>query len=316
MKKFLIGTIVLILAAVMALFLANFNTEEEEKPKAEGDITLYYVSIDGTSFNKVAYQFSKKGRTRDMAIEVLEQLRQVPEGEECQASVPQSVIWSDVLLDDNNLVIDFTSSYSKLTNLQEIFLRASIVKSLVQIDGIQTVEFKQNGTPLMTRNEQPVGTMTAESFIDDSNADWGIAQEDTITLFYANKTGDKLVGEEARITVENNIPMEQEIIQRLIDGSDQDGCYSPIPKGTKVLKTVTKNGTCYVDFNEYFLNPMEDISAQVTVYAVVNSLVELPNVNKVQFTINGEKVKKFRETIEFDVAFDRNLDLFESGSQE
>lgn len=316
MKKFLIGTIVLILAAVMALFLANFNTEEEEKPKAKGDITLYYVSIDGTSFNQVAYQFSKKGRTRDMALEVLEQLRQVPEGEECQASIPQSVIWSDVLLDDSSLVIDFTSSYSKLTNLQEVFLRASIVKSLVQIDGIQTVEFKQNGTPLMTRNEQPVGTMTAESFIDDSNADWGIAQEDTITLFYANKTGDKLVGEEARITVENNIPMEQEIIHRLIDGSDQKGCYSPIPEGTKVLKTVTKNGTCYVDFNEYFLNPMEDVSAQVTVYAVVNSLVELPNVNKVQFMINGEKVKKFRETIEFDVSFDRNLDLFEAGSQE
>ena len=312
MRKFLVGALILILAAVMALFLANYSSNHNKNTKVEkGDIMLYYVSVDGTSFHEVPYSFSKPGRAKRMAEEVLEQLKKIPENEDCQASIPQTVIWSDVSLEDTNLVIDFTSSYNKLSNVKEIFLRASVVKSLVQLDGINTVEFKLNGTPLMNLEDQPIGAMTADLFIDDSNANWGVTQDDVITLFYASETGDRLVGEDTRITVENNIPMEQEIIERLIAGSKKKGCYSPIPEGTRVLKTVTKNGTCYVDLNENFLRPMEDISADVTVYSVVNSLVELSNVNKVQFTINGEKVSRFRETLEFDMPFDRNLDLLE-----
>jgi hypothetical protein len=52
------------------------------------------------------------------------------------------------------------------------------------------------------------------------------------------------------------------------------------------------------------------------VYAIVNSLAELATINKVQFTINGEKVEKFRETLEFDVPFYRNLDLYDSTSSQ
>jgi germination protein M len=316
MKKLWIGAILLLLIAVAALFLARSHSEDTVETVEEGDIVLYYISSDGTSFYQVPYTFSKKERTREMAVDVLNQLKQVPKDEECQASIPSSVVWSDLSLEDSNLIIDFTSSYSKLNATKEIFMRASIVKSLVQISGISSVEFKQTGTPLMTLYDEPVGPMTAETFIDDSNTDWGAAQDDTVTLFYANETGDKLVGEETKITVENNVPMEQEIIQCLIDGSDQESCYCPVPEGTEVIKTVTKNGTCYVDLNENFLNPMENVSAEVTVYAIVNSLAELSTINKVQFTINGEKVEKFRETLEFDVPFYRNLDLYDSTSSQ
>ncbi|MDO4554709.1 MAG: GerMN domain-containing protein [Lachnospiraceae bacterium] len=317
MKKVLIGALILILAAVMAVFFARSSSDEDTKQEKEtGDITLYYVSIDGMSFYQVPYNFSKPGKTLRMAEEVLEQLKTVPQNEDCQVTIPQSVIWSDVNLEDTNLVIDFTSSYSKLSSVNEIFLRAGVVKSLVQLDGIHSVEFKQNGTPLMTLDEQPVGMMTAESFIDDSNENWGVTQEDIITLYYANESGDRLVGEDARVTVENNVPMEQEIIERLIAGSDKNGCYQAIPEGTKVIKTVTKNGTCYVDLNENFLNPMESVSAEVTVYSVVNSLTELSSVSKVQFTINGEKVSRLRESLDFDVSFERNLDLEESALSE
>lgn len=317
MKKILIGALILILVAVMALlFGTSFSGDKGESKNPDGDIILYYISVDGTSFYEVPYDFAKPGKIKAMAEETLEQLKKVPENEECQASIPQSVVWSDVSLEEGNLVLDFTSSYNKLSNTKEVFLRASVVKTLVQLEGINSVEFKLNGTPLMNMDDQPIGMMTAESFIDDSNANWGVAQNDVITLFYANQDGDRLVEEDARITVENNVPMEQEIIEKLIQGSDQEGYYSPIPEGTTVLKTVTKNGTCYVDLSEEFLNPMKDVTPEVTIYAIVNSLVELSNVNKVQFTVNGNKVKKFRESMELDVSFDRNLDLLDSQNED
>jgi germination protein M len=39
--------------------------------------------------------------------------------------------------------------------------------------------------------------------------------------------------------------------------------------------------------------------------------VELPDINKVQFTINSQVVKTFWEDIPFDVLFERNLNLIE-----
>ena len=44
---------------------------------------------------------------------------------------------------------------------------------------------------------------------------------------------------------------------------------------------------------------------------MVNSLAELPTVNKVQFTVNGEKVKKYQETVTFSGVIERNLEIVE-----
>lgn len=313
MKKHLSGVGLLILLIVVILLgFGYFSRGDKEQEKVEGDINLYYISSDGLSLHEVPYKFTKEGKLPDMASEALEQLKRAPEDEKCQATIPQDTMWSSITLDGTNMVIDFTSSYSKLSNAQEIFLRAGVVKTLVQLNGVETVEFKVGGMPLMTIDEQTVGMMNGDHFIDDLEENWGVNQQETMTLFFANETGDKLVEKKVAITVVNNVPTEQLIIEALMETQEGSGCYSPIPEGTRVIKTVTKDETCYVDLSKEFLNPMENVSAEVSIYAVVNSLVEKDNVNKVQFTIEGEKVSTFRETVGFDTAFDRNLDLVET----
>lgn len=312
MKKHITGILLLILIIVLILLgVGIFHHDEEEKEQIEGDINVYYISADSLSLYEVPYQFKKTDEIPGMAREVLEALKSVPEGEKCQATIPQDTMWSDIVLDGTNLIIDFTASYSKLTNTQEIFLRAGVVKTLVQLDGVKTVEFKVGGIPLMTTDDQTVGMMNADHFIDDLEENWGVNQQETMTLFYANETGDKLVEKKIAINVVNNIPLEQLIIEALMETPAGGTCSSPIPEGTKVNKTVTKDETCYVDLSKEFLNPMENVSPEVSVYAIVNSLVEKDNVSKVQFTIDGEKISTFRETLGFDTAFDRNLDLVE-----
>ena len=313
MKKHLSGVGLLILLIVVILLgFGYFSRGDKEQEKVEGDINLYYISSDGLSLHEVPYKFTKEGKLPDMASEALEQLKRAPEDEKCQATIPQDTMWSSITLDGTNMVIDFTSSYSKLSNAQEIFLRAGVVKTLVQLNGVETVEFKVGGMPLMTIDEQTVGMMNGDHFIDDLEENWGVNQQETMTLFFANETGDKLVEKKVAITVVNNVPTEQLIIEALMETQEGSGCYSPIPEGTRVIKTVTKDETCYVDLSKEFLNPMENVSAEVSIYAVVNSLVEKDNVNKVQFTIEGEKVSTFRESVGFDTAFDRNLDLVET----
>lgn len=314
MKKHIIAIPILILCIVFLVILVNLpDRDDDEKKQIDGDINLYYISMDGLSLHEVPYRFKISGDAADLAEEALEQLRLAPENEKCQPTIPGETVWTGTMLDGTNFIIDFTASYSKMNNAQEIFLRAGIVKTLVQIDGIATVEFKIGGMPLMAVGDQPVGMMNADRFIDDADDNWGVNQQETMRLFFANETGDKLVEKKTAITVVNNIPLEQLMIEALMDESQEElGCYCPIPEGTKVLKTVTKDEVCYVDLSKEFLNPMENVSAEISVYAIVNSLVEKENINKVQFTVEGEKISTFRETLNLEAAFDRNLDLVEA----
>lgn len=309
MKKYIFGVPVLILVAVVLVIMVSiFTPHKEKEEELEGDIYLYYVSQEGYSFNKVPYQFVNKGQTAAMADEVLEQLKQVPEKEACQPSVPNEIMWSDIYLENSNLIIDFTAEYLKLDSIKEIFLRASVVKSLTQIDEIRTVEFKVTGTPLMSPGNQPIGMMNANHFIDGIEENWGVTQEEKTTLYFADKSGTKLVQKEAEISVVNNIPMEQLVIEALID---TEHFRSPIPSGTTVLKAITKDQICYVDLSKEFLNPLENVSREITIYAIVNSLCERPGVSKVQFSVEGKTITNFVSNLDLSMPISRNLDLIQ-----
>ena len=54
----------------------------------------------------------------------------------------------------------------------------------------------------------------------------------------------------------------------------------------------------------------EGISPEVAIYAVVNSLTQLPNVHKVQFLIDGT-IRKSYEQLDFSSYFEQNLDIID-----
>ena len=83
-----------------------------------------------------------------------------------------------------------------------------------------------------------------------------------------------------------------------------DGLYPSINPATKIISVMTKDGICYVNLDENFLTVEGNVSTDVSVYSIVNSLVELSNINKVQILINGEVPSVFSAS-----TFERNLDI-------
>ena len=71
-----------------------------------------------------------------------------------------------------------------------------------------------------------------------------------------------------------------------------------------------KDGTCYVNLDNGFLTQTYNVSAEVQIYSIVNSLVELSNINKVQIAVNGNTDMIFREKISLSNVFDRTLIWF------
>ena len=101
-------------------------------------------------------------------------------------------------------------------------------------------------------------------------------------------------------------------MEQLIGGPSEqvkDKVYPTMNPETRVVGVTVKDGTCYVNLNENFLTQIYNVSSDVVIYSIVNSLVELPNVSRVQIAVNGDSNVMFRDSASLSVTYERNLDL-------
>lgn len=61
--------------------------------------------------------------------------------------------------------MDFSKEYYDLTAAQEVLLRASVVRTLTQLDSISYVTFTVNSIPLVDSDDEIVGSMAADDLL-------------------------------------------------------------------------------------------------------------------------------------------------------
>lgn len=283
--------------------------KEAEESVASG--RLYY--LDSSELQLVSEGYEPKADFKEALVkEYVEALQLEPENRDYQRLHPEAVKILDYSFGEaEQLILNLDASYSTLTGITEILVRAALVKTFCQIDGVDYVEFYINGLPYMA-GDVPVGMMKASDFIDGTASQDNYSQYAYVALYFANETGDALIETHRYVGYNSDISMEQLVIEQLLAGPTEEeavqGMIATLPEGTQLVKASTKDGICYVDLNDKFLNKQEGVNEAVVLYSVVNSLAELSNINKVQFWINGE-TKKLYHTIEFSGMFERNLDI-------
>ena len=60
-----------------------------------------------------------------------------------------------------------------------------------------------------------------------------------------------------------------------------------------------------------FANGRQEVTPQVVIYSIVNSLCELPNIDAVQISVDGQQDTVFMETISLTGSFRMNPDIIE-----
>ena len=126
---------------------------------------------------------------------------------------------------------------------------------------------------------------------------------------YLTEDGKNLIAGQRKVVYNTNISMEKMVVEQLIKGPQLAGYYPTINPETKVLSVTNKDGTCYVNLSEDFLKQPYDVSNDVTIYSIANSLIDLSTVNRVQIQVNGSSKVSYRETTNLEDTFERNLDL-------
>ncbi len=304
---------ILVIICLLMVCLCSGCTGEDTAIVANS--LLYYVN--NTETQVVSEPYEAQGTTKEELIEeYMQALKAAPKNPVYKKAMPDNVEITDYEIGaDGQLVIYFNAAYSAMAPVTEVLCRAVIVETFCQIEDIQYVEFYVDGQSLMLTGDTPLGLMQASDFIDNTGEETNYQQTAYITVYFANETGDALLEADLQVKYAGSKTKEQLIMDRLIKGPIEElvGMIDTLPEGTVVNKIATKDGVCYVDLNEKFLNKRAEVTEEATIYAIVNSLAELSNVNKVQITINGE-TKKVYSSIDISGMLERNLEIIESSN--
>lgn len=217
--------------------------------------------------------------------------------------------------DQDIVTIDLSKAYDDLAPQEKMITRAVLVASLTGIDGVEGVNFTIMGEPLKSATGEAIGinrqdAIITESFLDPNQA----TSNPTVTLYFANADGTKLVKEQRRIALNNNVSQEKYIIEELIKGPQNSHLVATVPPETVVKDvSITKDGICQVDLSfdikSKFFTTQE--TKNMMIYSIVNSLTESSKINKVAFLVDGKKDIEFSKDINLRETFVRNESLIE-----
>lgn len=289
---------------MLLMLLAVLTGCGTREPETGKKISVYYVNTAETKV-EVHDQYLNTKTSEEQLEETMTFLSTTPEKLEYKAPFDMGFQVLDYEVEDGKLVINVDKAYSELSVTTEVLVRAAVVRTLTQLSNVKYVTITVEGSQLYDNAGELVGWMNAEQFINNDGNEINTYELVKVKLYFANADGDKLIAAYREKHYSTNTPLERFVVEELIAGpSGQiEGLYPVINPETKIINILTKDGICYVNLDSSFLTVVNNVSTEVAVYSIVNSLVELDNINKVQILVNGEVPSTFSNS-----TFERNLD--------
>ena len=292
---------------LLTMMILLFTTGCEEKQE-EGEYQLYYLNIGGTKLDTVGYN-STKASVLELAEELVTKLAEEPEDSGLRRTIPSGVELLGVQFNGYAIILDWNAAYTAIPVTEEILIRAAVVKTLTQIPGVSYVRFTVEGSAFYDAHNLLVGSMNADSFVDNPGKQINSSIERDLTLYFSNEEGTALVKETRTVPCSSNVLLEKLIMEQLIGGPRTTGLLPTIPTGTMLITLNVAEGVCYVNLDETFRNQNEAISEQVVLYSIVNSLVENGTITKVQISVNGDSTGKVRYNYDLSSLYEKDMSM-------
>lgn len=286
-----------------------------QKREEESAYHIEYLNKEKDRIIEVDYEpkTSDTDNTDEMIREFLEVLSSESDNVEYRKPIPNDVEVISYVLDGVLLMLNFDADYNKMSAVEEVLCRAAVVRTMTQIKGVDCVSFSVADTPLTDAKGTIVGSMNQDSFIENPGEQINSIQDATLTLYFSNENGDRLIKEtREEVYYSSNVSLEKLVMEQLLEGPQAGGAKSALPEGTKLISVSVVDGVCYVSLDETFKNQDYKTNEAVVIYSIVNSLTELPTINKVQISVNGDTSGVYRDHFSLSDMYERNLDFVEA----
>lgn len=312
-----------LLFLMVAVILTACSSETDEEVQLqeleENQIYMYFVNRDKTDVFPVVYSVQQNENVGEEISNIVMTMTNMDATVDYQTPILEEFVYTGIEYDEKSgsVKLAFNLSYETIDAEELLFFKTCVSMTVLQIKGVDNVsialtDVANSDTATATVTENFDNNSFTMNFGDKS----GYKQSGTIILYFANENGDALKEYQKAVEISNNTSLAKVVLEALISGPELDGYTATIPEETKINNVSVKDSICYVDLSDEFYDTSNPLRNDMIVYSVVNSLVELPTVSKVQFLKNGEKLQLFRETLPFDGIFERNLDIIEQEDNE
>ena len=297
-------------ALVMALVLGAVAFSGCGKKETESKYKIYYVNEEQGEVLAESFVPSEE-TTQTMLEEMTEKLNK--KNAEGHTLLPENIEIQSCVDDDGMIRVDFNQEYHDLNPVDEVLLRASIVKDYVQIPNIYLVTITAEGTPIVDSQGQEIGAMSLDSFLENTGKEIMAYQYKELNLYFTNEEGNQLVPEARQVYYNGNTPIEKVIVEQLLRGPGESGHYATLPSDTRIVGVSVADGIAYVNLGKQFVDEALPVDAQIPIYSIVNSLIDAGNVSQVQISINGDTSLLFKDKVDMNQLFQANHELEKGG---
>lgn len=299
-----------ITALVMALVLGAVAFSGCGKKETESKYKIYYINEEQGEVLAESFVPSEE-TTQTMLEEMTEKLNK--KNAEGHTLLPENIEIQSCVDHDGMIRVDFNQEYHDLNPVDEVLLRASIVKDYVQIPNIYLVTITAEGTPIVDSQGQEIGAMSLDSFLENTGKEIMAYQYKELNLYFTNEEGNQLVPEARQVYYNGNTPIEKVIVEQLLRGPGESGHYATLPSDTRIVGVSVADGIAYVNLGKQFVDEALPVDAQIPIYSIVNSLIDAGNVSQVQISINGDTSLLFKDKVDMNQLFQVNHELEKGG---
>lgn len=294
----------------MALVLGAVAFSGCGKKETESKYKIYYINEEQGEVLAESFVPSEE-TTQTMLEEMTEKLNK--KNAEGHTLLPENIEIQSCVDDDGMIRVDFNQEYHDLNPVDEVLLRASIVKDYVQIPNIYLVTITAEGTPIVDSQGQEIGAMSLDSFLENTGKEIMAYQYKELNLYFTNEEGNQLVPEARQVYYNGNTPIEKVIVEQLLRGPGESGHYATLPSDTRIVGVSVADGIAYVNLGKQFVDEALPVDAQIPIYSIVNSMIDAGNVSQVQISINGDTSLLFKDKVDMNQLFQVNHELEKGG---
>lgn len=293
------------------------DTDRAEEEKEKAVYFCFYLDKDMTKLEAESYEPAQE-ETEYMLRELMQLLgSKNPDGKKIDL-LPEEVTINSYELQKGILAIDFNEQYEKMGRVREILVRAGVVKTFLQVPGVASVRFTVNGEELTDSKNQPVGEMTADTFLEYSEGtDVSEYRFDTLTLYFTDASGKVLVPEKRNVYYRQNLQKERVVLEQLARGPMMKGNLPTIPGNVSVQSVLVSDGICYVTLDDSFIDyAQKDLPEEIPIYSVVNSILASCGETKVELTVGNRANRTFGDNMELYRFYEFRQDLVAEETEE
>lgn len=140
-------------------------------------------------------------------------------------------------------------------------------------------------------------------------------QYEKINIYFSDDQAQYLVPETRQAPKTDDVTKTASFaVNELIKGPEEPDHYRTIQQGVKLIGVESKGAILYVDFSKEFSQtyPQGSAAETITIYSIVNTLTELPNVEKVKFLVEGSQPEVVGGQMDLTRPISRNKSIIKS----